>query len=115
MTKQEIHKRLYDYILTMRGVHAEEKEDETVFFLTTKPFAAIYPDRIEIKAKRDYNETIRFLHEEITEGGRGSDWNCIRYSENLPYEVISDMAERGYNLVLRHLPKKVQHEILEDI
>lgn len=115
MTKQEIHKRLYDYILTMRGVHTEESENETVFFLTTKPFAAIYPDRIEIKAKSDYNETIRFLHEEITEGERGSNWNCIRYSENLPYEVISNMAERGYNLVLRHLPKKVQHEILEDI
>lgn len=115
MTRQEIHKRLYDYILTMRGVHAEESENETVFFLTTKPFAAIYPDRIEIKAKSDYNETIRFLHEEITEGERGSDWNCIRYSENLPYEVISDMAKRGHNLVLRHLPKKVQHEILEDI
>ena len=113
MTKQEIHKRLYDYIMTMRGVRAEERENETVFFLTTKPFAAIYPDRIEIKAKSDYNETIRFLHEEITEGERGSDWNCICYSENLPYEVISDMAERGYRLTYGNLPKKIQREIDE--
>lgn len=112
MTKEEIHKRLYDYILTFKGVHSEEKENETVFFLTTKPFAAIYPDRIEIKAKADYNETIRILHEEITEGEEEG-WNCIRYSEKLPFEVISDMADRGYRLTYGSLPKKVQREIDE--
>ena len=113
MTKEEIHRKLYDYILTFKGVHVDEKENESVFILVSKPFAAIYPGRIEIKAKRDYNETIRILHEEITEGERGDDWNCIRYSESLPYEVISDMAERGYRLTYGKLPKKVQREIDE--
>ena len=43
----------------------------------------------------------------------GEGWNEIKYSEKLPFEVISDMADRGYRLTYASLPKKVQREIEE--
>ena len=38
-------------------------------------------------------------------------WNSIKPDKGVPYEVIKDMCERGYNLILNSLPKKVQKEI----
>lgn len=114
MTIQEVNKKLTEYLLGFKGVHTEERDGGTVFILVSKPFAAIFPETIEIKAKKDYNETIRLLHDEISEGKvMGEGWNEIRYSENLPFEVISDMADRGYRLTYGNLPKKVQREIEE--
>lgn len=114
MTVCEVNKRLEEYLLSFKGVHIEEKEGGKVFVLVSKPFAAIFPETIEIKAKNDYNETIRLLHDEINEAKiMGEGWNEIVYSENLPFEVISDMADRGYRLTYASLPKKVQREIEE--
>ncbi len=114
MTVQEVHKRLEEYLLNFKGVHTEEMQDGKVFYLVSKPFAAIFSETIEIKAKNDYNETIRFLHDEISEAKvMGEGWNEIKYSENLPFEVISDMADRGYRMTYGSLPKKVQREIEE--
>lgn len=105
---------LEEHILSFKGIHIEEKDGGKIFYLVSKPFAAIFPETIEIKAKTDYNETIRFLHSEIGEGKiMGEGWNSIKYTENLPFEVIADMADRGYRLTYASLPKKVQREIEE--
>ncbi len=114
MKTQEIMQKLENYILSFKGIHIEENNDGKVFYLVSKPFAAIFSETIEIKAKTDYNETIRLLHDEIS-GAKimGDGWNEIRYSENLPFEVISDMADRGYRLTYASLPKQVQREIEE--
>ena len=114
MTISEVNKKLTEYLLGFKGVHTEEYKNGTVFVLVSKPFAAIFPETIEIKAKNDYNETIRLLHDEISEGKiMGESWNEIRYSENLPFEVITDMADRGYRMTYASLPKQVQREIEE--
>lgn len=114
METKKIFARLEEYLLSFKGVHTEETADGKVFYLVSKPFAAIFSETIEIKAKNDYNETIRILHDEISTGKiMGNDWNEIRYSENLPFEVISDMADRGYRMTYASLPKKVQREIEE--
>lgn len=114
MNTEQLHKRLEQYLLNYKGVHAEEMHGGKVFCLVSKPFAAIFSETIEIKAKNDYNETIRFLHDEINEAKiMGEGWNEIKYSENLPFEVISDMADRGYRMTYASLPKKVQREIEE--
>ncbi len=114
MKTEEIYSRLEQYLLNYKGVHIEETAEGKIFYLVSKPFAAIFSETIEIKAKNDYNETIRFLHEEINEAKiMGEGWNEIRYSENLPFEVISDMADRGYRMTYASLPKKVQREIEE--
>lgn len=85
-------------------------------------FAAICADGdddalLNIKAQPDYNDTIRRLHDDITEGYymNKEHWNAVKLTGTVPYEVVKDMCDRGYNIVLRHFSKKVQHEILEDI
>ncbi len=114
METEKIFARLEKYLLSFKGVHIEETDEGKVFYLVSKPFAGIFSETIEIKAKNDYNETIRLLHDEISEGKiMGDGWNEIRYSENLPFEVISDMADRGYRMTYASLPKKVQREIEE--
>ena len=89
MKTKEIMQKLEEYILSFKGIHIEETAGGKVFYLVSKPFAAIFSETIEIKAKNDYNETIRFLHDEINEAKiMGEGWNEIRYSEKLPFEVI---------------------------
>lgn len=114
MTREEVNKKLDEYIRSFKGIKTKEEKGGTVYYLVSKPFAAIFSETIEIKAKNDYNETIRLLHNEISAAEiMGEGWNCIKYSENLPFEVISDMADRGYRLTYASLPKKVQREIEE--
>ena len=67
MKTKEIMQKLEEYILSFKGIHVEETAGGKVFYLVSKPFAAIFSETIEIKAKNDYNETIRLLHDEISE------------------------------------------------
>lgn len=114
MKTSELFTKLEQYLLSFKGVHIEETAEGKVFYLVSKPFAAIFPETIEIKAKNDYNETIRFLHDEINEAKiMGDGWNSIKYSDNLPFEVITDMADRGYRMTYASLPKKIQREVEE--
>lgn len=114
MTREEVNKKLDEYIRSFKGIKMKEENGGTVYYLVSKPFAAIFSETIEIKAKNDYNETIRLLHDEISQAKiMGDGWNEIKYSENLPFEVISDMADRGYRMTYASLPKRVQREIEE--
>lgn len=124
MKLSEVYPELYDYLASKRGVEIDYKAEWgwTRFMLRGKMFAAICADGTEnallnIKAQPDYNETIRILHEDINEGYYMNKvhWNSVKLTGTVPYEVVKDMCDRGYNIVLRHLPKKAQHEILEDI
>ncbi|MCM1334331.1 MAG: MmcQ/YjbR family DNA-binding protein [Eubacterium sp.] len=124
MKCDEIYPTLVDDLMALRGVERDYKPewDWVRFSLRGKMFAAICADGtdsalLNIKAQPDYNETIRLLHEDINEGYymNKEHWNSVRLTGSVPYEVVKDMYLRGYNLVLRKLPKKAQHEILEDI
>lgn len=124
MKCSEIYPKLVDDLMSLRGVESDYKPEWgwTRFMIRGKMFAAICADGtddalLNIKAQPDYNDTIRRLHEDINEGYymNKEHWNSVRLTGTVPYEVVKDMFERGYNLVLRKLPKKAQHEILEDI
>lgn len=39
-------------------------------------------------------------------------WNSIYEDREVPREVVEDMLDRSYNLILKSLPKKKQKEIL---
>lgn len=121
---KDIYPELYDYLKDLKGVEIDYQEQWgwTRFKLRGKMFAAIVADGtdgalLNIKAQPDYNDTIRRLHEDINEGYymNNEHWNSVKLTGSVPYEVVRDMCDRGYNIVLRHLPKKAQHEILEDI
>ena len=114
MTINELNQKLEQYLLSCKGVSVREEKGGKVFYLASKPFAAIFAETIEITAKNDYNKTIRLLHKEISAAEiMGEGWNSIRCTESLPFEVITDMADRGYRLIYASLPKKVQREIEE--
>lgn len=121
---KDIYPELYEYLRNKKGVEIDYQEQWgwTRFKLRDKMFAAICADGtddalLNIKAQPDYNDTIRRLHEDINEGYYMNKvhWNSVKLTGTVPYEVVRDMCDRGYNEVLRHFPKKVQHEILEDI
>ena len=115
MLCKEIYPELEDYLLSMRGVESDYKEEWgwKRFMLRGKMFAAICADGtddalLNIKAQPDYND--------INEGYYMNKvhWNSVKLTGSVPYEVVKDMCDRGYNIVLRHLPKKVQYEIEEN-
>ena len=123
MLCKEIYPELEDYLLSMRGVESDYKEEWgwKRFMLRGKMFAAICADGtddalLNIKAQPDYNDAIRRMHEDVNEGYymNKEHWNSVKLTGSVPYEVVKDMCERGYNIVLRHLPKKVQYEIEEN-
>lgn len=41
-------------------------------------------------------------------------WNSLYLEGDVPDEVLKDMLDKSYNLVLASLSKKLQKEILED-
>lgn len=123
MLCKEIYPELEDYLLSMRGVESDYKEEWgwKRFMLRGKMFAAICVDGtddalLNIKAQPDYNDAIRRMHKDINEGYYMNKvhWNSVKLTGSVPYEVVKDMCDRGYNIVLRHLPKKVQYEIEEN-
>lgn len=121
---KDIYPELEDYLMSLREVECDFKEEWgwKRFMLRGKMFCAICADGyddalLNIKAPPDYNSTIRLLHEDINEGYYMNKvhWNSVKLTGSVPYEVVKDMCDRGYNSVLRKFSKKVQHEILEDI
>ncbi len=110
----ELYPDFEPFILSLKGIKVKEEHDGRVYYLVGKPFAAVFDDEIHITAKHDYNETIRILHGAVNESKIfGERWNSISYDPTIPYEVVKDMAERGYRMTYASLPKKVQREIEE--
>ena len=42
-------------------------------------------------------------------------WNSVRPDGNVPDELLKDLLDKSYGLVLGGLSKKKQKEILEDV
>lgn len=123
MKCSEIYPELENYLLSLKGVECEfvPMWNWKRFTVGGKLFAAICNDNhenatVNVKAQPDYNNTIRLLHDDISEGiySYKSRWNTIKLTGTVPYEVVKDMCERGYNLALHSLPKKIRGEILEE-
>lgn len=119
---KDIYPELEEYLMNKKGVDIEYKAewDWNCFVIKGKMFAAVCADGtdnalLNIKAQPDYNQTIRLLHEDINEGYymNKEHWNSVKLTGSVPYEVVKDMCDRGYNLVLRKFSRKIQGEILE--
>lgn len=120
MLCNDIYPQLEAYLMSKLGVEKDFKTEWgwTRFMIKGKMFAAICADGTEsallnIKAQPDYNDAIRRMHADINEGYYMNKvhWNSIKLTGTVPYEVVTDMCDRGYNLVLRSFSKKVQQEI----
>lgn len=110
----ELYPDFEPFLLSLKGIKAKDEQGGRVYYLVSKPFAAVFENEIHITAKADYNETIRVLHVSISKSNIfGERWNSVGYDPTIPYEVVKDMAERGYRMTYASLPKKVQREIEE--
>lgn len=112
---------LEEYLLAKVGVAIDYKEewDWKRFSLNGKMFAAFCAENsdnclVTVKCEPSFNVQLRESYEDIIEGYYMNKihWNSIKISGNVPDEVVRDMCDRSYNLILNSFSKKVKLEIL---
>lgn len=119
----EFYPQLEDFLMSHNGVEQDLKKEWgwKRFMVRGKMFCAFCGEDsdntlITVKSEPDFNMHIRELYKgDIIEGYYMNKlhWNSVYPDRNVPYEVIQDMCERGYNLILHSFSKKVQLEIIE--
>ena len=120
---KDIYPELITHLELLKGT--ESGFDDTVgvtrFMLNEKPYCELIADGTDdaaliIVSEQGRNDTSLLMHEDLSE--RVSGGKCtirVKLTGSVPYELVRDLCDHAYNMVLRHFPKKVQHEILEDI
>ena len=121
MRAADIYTELEQYILSKPGVEKDYKVewDWTRFMIRGKMFAAFCSEGVEsalinVKSEPEFNEFMRKTYEDVNAGYYMNKvhWNAVKLTGTVPYDVIKEMCDRGYSLILKSLPKKVQQEIL---
>lgn len=115
--------QLENFLLSHKGVEKDFKAEWewTRFSIRGKMFCAFCCEDcddtlITVKCEPDYNEFLRKQYKgAVIEGYYMNKihWNSVKPDKGVPYEVIQEMCERGYNIILHSLPKKIQKEIAE--
>lgn len=121
MTISEKYPWLYDYLTSKKGVVPDYKPewDWTRFFINGKMFAAFCAAGTEnalinVKCEPDFNFMLRSTYpDDIIPGYymNKEHWNSIKINGNVPDDVVKEMCDRGYNLILNSFSKKVRAEI----
>ena len=102
MKISDFYPQLEEFLMSMKGV-------EKAFCCDGTPDALI-----TVKCEPDFNLFIREQYKNsIIEGYYMNKlhWNSIKPDKNVPYELVMEMCQRGYKLILHSLPKKTQKEI----
>lgn len=112
-----------DYLLSKKGVTKNlQKEWNWIrYVIDEKMFAAICLDEndrpyyITLKLEPSQGDFLRQQYEDIIPGYymNKTHWNSIKPSGTVPDELLKDMLDQSYQLVLSGLSKKRQKEILE--
>lgn len=121
MRAADIYPELEEYLLSKPGVEKDYKVewDWTRFMIRGKMFAAFCSEGVEsalinVKSEPEFNEFMRKTYDDVNEGYYMNKvhWNAVKLTGSVPYDVVKEMCDRGYSLILKSLPKKVQQEIL---
>lgn len=112
-----------EYLLKKRGVTKDLQESWNWirYHVGGKMFAAICLDEqnkpyyINLKLEPLEGEFFRQQYEDIIPGYYSNKvhWNSIKPDGAVPDELLMDMLDKSYNLVLQGFSKKKQREILE--
>ena len=111
------------YLLNKKGVTKDFKEEWNWirYFIGGKMFAAIcldddtnLPYYITLKLEPVEGEFLRQQYEDIIPGYYMNKvhWNSINPDGNVPDELMRELLDKSYDLVLHGLSKKLQKEIL---
>jgi len=111
-----------DYLKSMNGVSSDFKEEWnwTRYLLGDKMFAAVCKDDqgldslITLKLEPVEGQFLRQQYEDIIPGYYMNKvhWNSIKADGNVPDDLLKDLLEKSYRLVLAGLTKKKQKELL---
>jgi predicted DNA-binding protein (MmcQ/YjbR family) len=89
----------------------------TVFKVRGKIFAIAALDReppsISLKCEPEIAEQLRADHDAITPGYHLNKrhWNTVRVDGSLPEQLVRDMVEDSYDLVVESLPKRIRDDL----
>ncbi len=124
MKISDIYPELENFLLSFKGVENDFKQEWgwTRFMVKGKMFCAFCADETEqplvtVKSEPDYNELMRSQFKDLIIPGyymNKTHWNSIKPCEQVPYPVVQEMCQGGYNLILNSLSKKARQEILEN-
>ncbi|MDR7813837.1 MmcQ/YjbR family DNA-binding protein [Lacrimispora sp.] len=111
-----------EYLKSMKGVSSDFKEEWnwTRYLLGDKMFAAVCKDDqgrdslITLKLEPVEGQFLRQQYEDIIPGYYMNKvhWNSIKADGNVPDDLLKDLLEKSYRLVLSGLTKKKQRELL---
>ena len=111
-----------DYCRKLKGCIGEYKVewDVTRYMLRGKMFVVIMrnPQKeslITLKLEPGYAHLLRTNHKEVTPGYHFNKkhWNSISLDSNFSDDLLEELIDESYRIILSSLSKKAQHEILE--
>ncbi|MHA7058787.1 MmcQ/YjbR family DNA-binding protein [Aquimarina sp. M1] len=108
-----------DYCLSKKGVTEEFPFDETtlVFKVMGKMFALTglnrLPFSVNLKCDPEKSIELREFHPEIEPGYHMSKkhWNTVNFSDSLTTDMLHELIDHSYNLVVNGLTKKAKQEL----
>ena len=111
--------QLRDHCLALAGAVEEFpfRPDLSVFKVSGKVFALAplldRPLRVSLKCEPALAEQLRSTYAAVRPGYHLNKrhWNTVQVDGSLPDQLVLDMVEDSYDLVLAKLPKKVQRAL----
>ena len=91
--------------------------ETTVFKVRGKIFAIAALDReppsISLKCEPEIAAQLRAGHEAITPGYHLNKrhWNTVRVDGSLPEQLVRDMVEDSYDLVVESMPRRIRDDL----
>ena len=91
--------------------------ETTVFKVRGKIFAIAALDReppaISLKCEPEIAEQLRADHEAITPGYHLNKrhWNTVHVDGSVPEQLVRDMVEDSYDLVVESMPKRIRDDL----
>ena len=111
-----------EYLLSKKGVNKDLQQDWNWirYKIADKMFAAIClddnnkPYYITLKLEPAYGEALREKYSDILPGYYMNKihWNSIKADGEVPDELLKDLLDQSYSLVLNSFSKKKQRELL---
>lgn len=107
-----------EYCLQKKGVEETLPfgEDTLVYKVMGKMFALTSfsePDRCNLKCEPDYSLDLRASYHAVKPGYHMNKqhWNTIQFNEDVPDELIKELIDHSYQLVVKGLTRKLQNEL----
>ena len=116
------YNQIKDYLLQKRGAQQDFPFDAQtlVFKVGGKMFALIGLDedplRINLKCDPDKGEALRTLYSSVLPGYHMNKrhWNSVILDDRIPEDVVLEMIDESYDLVVQGLTRAVRQRLAED-